>query len=552
VNSVNRRATSSLLTVIFTLACASGGAAELDRLPIDLLTTTVNLSFAANHETGSVQSVMSGFPRFDERLGSLDKVKLDYNLLYTLPDLKWSITAASEAGSARVDTLLTLRLDNWLLDTTSGAPFEPLTQEIWHAATCGYCSPGSGTFGQYAFPTTDSETLMASILLSTGFKFRNTAISVSSDTVNQVNGMKLSGDFTWNGQILVSPTYWAHTTRRYLDNAAARAFGSADDRAQLVAYEMVTLRNLDPATSQQNSALRTSEYSVMSFMSGREFVKNPGIGTFVAALYQGPIGVAGHNTIKGCTYYSAGCAAVWGAVVRAFGQEPTGPLPQSAPGGTVGSGAAWIHGFLHPDDVDGLGLAVESGTERLESAIEFALPESHGIFNIFNHTPPDAYKLHRLPPLGATRNLLNPYSASRNAEYSTERLTFVLLASEGALSQLALFDVAGVQNIESFSLLVGDVKFTLEGDTVYNLASLTGTPINGFAITDIVGLFADTGLAIDVAFSKADSVDLVQIAVLSAVPEVPVGAMFVAGLAVLLHAISARRTSQFRQGRNSA
>ena len=523
------------------LAAGAVHAVEVDRLPVEMLPTTVQLSFSASHAAGTTSSQLAGFPqRFDVRLGSLDMVVLDYAVRYDLPDLQYAVLAEATSGSARIDTLLSIDVGQWLIDSTGGPAIGPITQDIWHSATCGLCVPGVGSFGAHGFDMADTEILKAAVPLSTGLRYQlDGTIPVVATTVNSVINMRLSGDYTWAGQLTVVPTYWAFTTRQYLDNAVARTTPDMGwyDRSEAVAAEMVHLRNLDAATSSRNLALRSAEYAIMSFWAAQQWVMKPSFETLVGFWFQGPFGVAGHNAIKACKEASGACARLFDLIQ---GRKPT-DLPGTPPGGTIGSGIGWVHGIVAPDDLDGLGLAVEAGTAELVApAQRFEQDGVQGLFNYFTTGAIGEGQQQRLPELSTGLHRMTQPVADGPSQDPSPQLTFIVLALENSFSAFALPDVGGVQQIGGFSLVLDGVVYQLHGNKLHDLVALTGHSVDSFTVVVPDGLHVPDRLLVDVVFAQSGGAELMQLSLLQAVPEVPSAALLSVGLVALWAATNRR------------
>lgn len=507
-----------------------------ERLPVTMKTSTVMFFLEAQQETGSYPTKILGLPTFDVRLGSLDVISIQGDTFYNASG-QFVITSTSDSGSGRYDTGLSIKLGSWIQDSTSSVPFDSFTQDIHTQYTCSPCQPGVGTISEHSFPEQFSGTFTTNIAGSTGFRLTGTSASAIASTLNIDQGIRLSVNYQWGGTLAITPTYTAYTTRQYLDQSVARASGFSGwyDRSSAVAHEMVSLRNLPDGSGSRNEALRTAEYGIMSFWAAQQWVYDPSVGTLVSFFYQGPYGVVFHNALKGCRILNSICREILNTL------QPVAPnaLPSSSPGGTVGSSIAWIHGIAEPDDLEGLGLAMEAGSTALSAPAQaFAKDGLTGVFNLFSERTQRG-EIQRLPALdrgGLQRSQLNTATPSPSdfTDGPANAKAFIVLVAGNGISHLALPNVGALQNISSFTLVLGDTSYDLIGGVLYDLVALSGAAVEGLFITDVLGQYPSAGLAIDVVFTETGAADVLQMAAVQVVPEPSSQALMFSGLCVLL------------------
>lgn len=522
-----RARSTAWMRTVSALAALHGAmayAVTTERLPIAMTPVTVAMSLASDHAIeGIVSSTLGGLPGFDTRLGSLDLVVVTPSVRYDLPSLLYTVTTLADSGHARVSTLLDASLDQWVRDVASDARLEPLTQDIWHAATCGGCWPSKGDFGSFGFTWGEDDaepwlSLAAVTPKAQGIAVLSTQVSLSANTISERVNMQLTGAWTWAGSLGIARTYHAYTTVQYVQNAVSRATGSSLDRAWMAADELVSLRsNIDAATSAANEALRSAEYGVMGFVGAADFRNDPSLKGLIALVYQSPLGVAGHNTIKACKAWVPGCASLWSAVVGLFGQNPTGPLPESRPGGFDANRRGWLHGLFHPDDVDGLAEAIGNGVvvppvaDPLLPNTRIQLPGG-GEFLHFERQVEPGHTLYLDPEPGSV---------------------YLTFASGAGIVALELPDLLGSQSIASFTLTAKDRSIVLQGGQLHDLVAMFGTSLDGFAISGLQGPLLPEHLIIGLRFDRAGTVDIAQITMMQPVPEPAVGWMLATGLLFL-------------------
>lgn len=514
-----------------------------ERLPVAMRTTTVQFLLEAEHETGSYSTTLNGLPTFDVRLGSLDLIAIRENIFYDASG-HWTIATQSNQGYGRYDTDLSINLFDWIQDSTSSVPFDVFAQDIHSQYNCRPCRPAIGVIAKHSFPTTFFEQFTVLTKESTGFRLTGTTASVTAFTVNVDKGMKLSVGYRWGGTLEITPTYTAYTTRQYLDQAVALTGNISGwyDRSGFVSHQMVEMRNLPDGSGSRNEALRTAEYGIMSYWAAQQYVLNPSVENYLSFWMQSPFGVAGHNAVKGCKLISSAC----NALLNYLNPPDTNALPSSSPGGTLGSGIAWIHGIEDPYGLEGLGLAMEARSTALWApAQRFSKDGLSGVFGLYYESVL-GNGVQRLPALSRETLLRQGADLTGSRTLTslvapTNATAFIVLALGNRISRLILPDMEGFQDISQFTLVIGETSYTLEGGVLYDLVALSGLAADGFVITDILGQYPAEGPAIDVAFANAGVVDLLQMSVTQAVPETPSQALMVGGLCLVLLAMRLRR-----------
>ena len=525
---------SARRTAVLAVLCAAGMATSSaiavtkERLPVAMSVVNLPFSFSGDHGVdGSTGVVLDGLPLFDGRLGSLDQVVVTPDLHYSLPNLLYTVTASANQGYGTVRTLWTLNLENWLRDAQTGQRLEFLTEFSQHTATCGVCRPGSGSFGSKSSKWGDedevgdgSRQLIAATPKGAGLVVEDTRFIFVSSTGSERVNMQLGGTYSLSGQLLIGRTYHAYTTAQYIANAVQRTVSekNPDLRGELAARELVALRTEnDAATSAQNESLRSAEYGVMSYLGASEYAKNPSLGGYIAMVFQSPLGVAGHNTIKGCKALVPGCAALWKEVVGLLGETPTGPLPESRPGGLDASWRGFWHGVQNPGDIEGLAAAIDSNAPLPISADplqpDLRLSNSDGsVMQTFQRTVISGQTLYLDP---------DPAAAI---------LTFAMGAG---ITALELPSLPGTQSIDSFTVTAMDRSLVLAGGQLHDLVQLFGEPLDGFVVSELEGALLPAHLIIGMRFDRDAQVSIMQLIVAQPVPEPTTTVMLLAGLLVL-------------------
>lgn len=529
------RSTSVLRKLLLAANCAmwlaagSAMAITTERLPITMSVVSLPVNFSGDHGVdGFTSSVLSGLPDFDTRLGSLDQVVVTPDLLYSLPSLLWTVTALADKGHANVRTDLALDLGGWLRDGQTGQRLDTVTQLAGHSSTCGGCWPGSGNFGSFSYEWGDEYDggdgtfrLLAATPKAAGLQVEATSVTIGALTRSERVNMQLAGAYTWAGQLQIERVYHAYTTAQYVANAVARASSDLGPlvRAQLAGRELVNLRTQnDAATSGLNESLRSAEYNLMGFLGAAEFRNEASLDSMVALIYQSPLGVAGHNTIKGCKAWVPGCAVLWQKVVSQFGESPTGPLPESKPGGFDANLRGWLHGLHHPDDIEGLAQTLESGvdaprnTDPMQPDVQLGTPDG-GRLQIFQ------------------RDVRRGETLYIDPDPATVVLTF---ASGAGITALELPSLPGSQMIDRFTLTAADRSLVLSGGELHDLVALFGAPLDGFALSDLQGPLLPEHLIIGLRFDRDAQVDILQVMLAQPVPEPQTAGLLLTGLLALI------------------
>lgn len=456
--------------------------------------------------SGLVEGVRTGvvvgnFPEFNTALGRLinSSVSLNANILNNI-----TVPAVPSFGPV-LNQFISIKLN------TSGYGITPLESSAGSGLTCPGQSGCRGTTLNYQFGS-----LSASGNI-TGMSGLGGPISYrveSTITPFQSGG---TGNFNLTGAVSTSQTYAPKTKAEYMADAVVNLSGSDVSRANQGYGSVIELRNFDPVTASQNTALRDAEYKLRGYAGGGSNRNGEPLDTSSGgAVFQdvanrsGPIGTAVYNGIK--------------VFNDSIGRNTAGSdqLPNSRPGGFDANFEGFRDGLL------GTPLNDSIGSPKIEP------PASAPSKDKDMPSQPTI----RLSGLSSQVDLFNVLPQSNSISYFDPK--------EG---NLIIFGVTGNRftGVElpfdiftnNAKIHVGNSIFSLSSNEFIDFNAIDPLGFNGFFISGLAD-FSPAGreLEFGLRFISSDNA-IVAIASadgqrLSAVPEPPTLLLFVLGLCFIL------------------